>query len=87
VIRFEMRCDGERITGGHGERMTGRDLAFGLLGGIRFTYLDLGGEVLHECADDLGFVVGEVGGVDILHFALDRGMDGGLVDDFFLCVR
>jgi hypothetical protein len=74
--------------------MTGRDLAFGLLGGIRFTYLDLGGEVLHDCADELGFVVGEVGGVaggawgvDILHFALDRGMDGGLVDDFFLCVR
>ena len=41
-----------------------------------FAYLDLGSEVLHDCADEFGFVVGEVGavagsgwGVEIFHRA------------------
>ena len=54
----------------------GNILFLWLSGRYRFTYLDLGGEVLHDCADELGFVVGEVGaaasagsacGVGVLH--------------------
>jgi hypothetical protein len=32
-------------------------------GGHMITHLDLRGEVLHDCADEFGFVVGEVGAV------------------------
>lgn len=38
------------------------------------SYLDLGGEVLHDGADELGFACGEAGGV-----VAGGGGDGGVV--------
>ena len=56
--------------------------------------MDLRGEVLHDCADEFGFVVGEVGavagsgwGVEIFHRACWNDGWTGLWSVVFQCVR
>lgn len=59
-----------------------------LSGRYCFTYLDLGGEVLHDCADELGFVVGEVGCGASAGSAWDVGvLHGGCWMDRWMNVR
>jgi hypothetical protein len=59
-----------------------------LAGRYRFTYLDLGGEILHNCADELGFVVGEVGAAASAGSAWDVGvLHGGCWMDGWMSIR